>query len=527
MNRRTLLASLLATPALATPAIAAPTRAQTLRFVPQSDLAVLDPIATTNYVTRNHALMVFDTLYGVDAQNRPQPQMLAGHETSDDGLDWTLTLRDGLRFHDGTPVLARDAVASLRRWGRQDNVGRVLMATTDDLSAPTDTTIRFRLKRPFPFLPAALGKFGTNLAVIMPERLAATDPLSQINEMVGSGPYRFLPADRIPGARAAYERFAAYVPRPGTQTSTLAGPKHAHFDRVEWLTLPDPSTAASALATGEVDWWEEPGPDHLDLLARTNQVTITRIDPYGSAGVIRLNFLHPPGNDPLFRRAAMAAISQADIMTAVAGDDPAAALTHIGYFLPGTAMASDAGMDAMPDPPDRAAARRLLAASTYRGETLVMMVPADQPGIKAQNLVAADALQKIGVRLDIQTMDWGTMSARHNNRADPAKGGWHITGTFTAGIGLLNPASNNFLRGTGPSAIYGWADIPELETLRTAWFEAPDEPTQARICRQLQQVAFATVPYIPTGLTKPRTAHRKDLTGLQQGPPLFYAVRRT
>ena len=224
----------------------------------------------------------------------------------------------------------------------------------------------------------------------------------------------------------------------------------------------------------------------------------------------------------------MAAISQADIMTAVAGDDPAAALTHIGYFLPGTAMASDAGMDAMPDPPDRAAARRLLAASTYRGETLVMMVPADQPGIKAQNLVAADALQKIGVRLDIQTMDWGTMSARHKQPRRPRR---RAAGTspahFTAGIGLLNPASNNFLRGTGPSAIYGWADIPELETLRTAWFEAPDEPTQARICRQLQQVAFATVPYIPTGLTKPRTAHRKDLTGLQQGPPLFYAVRRT
>ena len=202
---------------------------------------MLDPIATTNYVTRNHALMVFDTLYGVDAQNRPQPQMLAGHQVERDGLEWTLTLRDGLRFHDGSPVLARDVVASLLRWGKQDNVGRALMAAADEVAAASDTTVRIRLRRPFPFLPAGLGKFGTNLAVIMPERLAAADPLTQVREMVGSGPYRFKADERVPGALAVYERFDGYVPRGEGVTSALAGPKVAHFDRVEWQVIPDPS----------------------------------------------------------------------------------------------------------------------------------------------------------------------------------------------------------------------------------------------------------------------------------------------
>ena len=522
MKRRSFLAASGA--ALAMPALAASPR--TLIFVPQSDLAVLDPIATTNYVTRNHALLVFDTLYGVDAQNRPQLQMLAGQQVERDGLEWTLTLRDGLRFHDGTPVLARDVVTSLQRWGKQDNVGRVLMATTDELVAVSDRAVRFRLKRPFPFLPAGLGKYGTNLAVIMPERLAIAEPLTQVKEMVGSGPYRFKPEERVPGARAVYERFAEYQPRTEGTTSALAGPKVAHFDRVEWQIIPDASTAASALTNGEVDWWEEPSADYSVMLAKNKAVVVELLDQYGSAGVIRFNFLHPPTNDPAFRRAAMAAISQTDVMTAVAGEDRSIWSDHIGYFLPGTAMASDAGMAAMPEPPDRQAARRMLEASSYRGETLVFMVPADQPGIHAQNLVVADALEKIGVKLDLQTMDWGTMSARHNIKGDPSKGGWHITGTFTAGIGLLNPASNNFLRGTGGSAIYGWADVPRLEALRTAWFEAPSEAAQAAICREIQAVAFETVPYVPTGLVRSRTAHRADLVDLQKGPPVFYGVRR-
>lgn len=173
-----------------------------LRFVPQADLAILDPINSVSYVTRNHAMMVFDTLYGVDIDNKAHPQMVAGHQVEQAGLHWTLTLRDGLRFHDGSPVRARDVVTSLRRWGARDNVGQVLMSTTDELAAISDTAIRFRLKRPFPMLPDALGKLGTNAAVIMPERLAGTNPATQITEMVGSGPYRFVADERVSGARA-------------------------------------------------------------------------------------------------------------------------------------------------------------------------------------------------------------------------------------------------------------------------------------------------------------------------------------
>ncbi len=240
------------TAVLAAPVIARADAVRTLRYVPQADLAVLDPVWTTATVTSTHALVVFDTLYGLDAQYRPQPQMVEGHTIEDDGRRWTLTLRDGLRFHDGEPVRGRDVVASIRRWAARDMFGQELVAIADEIVAPDDKTVRLRLKRPFPLLPQALGKVTPSMCAIMPERLAQTDPNRQITEMIGSGPFRFLPAERIAGARAAYARFEGYVPRASGTPSRTAGPKVAHFDRVEWQVIPDQATAVAALQTGEV-----------------------------------------------------------------------------------------------------------------------------------------------------------------------------------------------------------------------------------------------------------------------------------
>ena len=256
MERRLFLATGAA--ALAAPALSRAESATTLRFVPQSDLAVLDPIWTPAYVTRNYGFMVFDTLFGTDDQYKVSPQMAAGSATEDQGRTWSITLRDGLKFHDGMPVLARDCVASLLRWGKRDTFGQALFAATDELTAKDDKTLVFKLRKPFALLPDALGKAGSNMPAIMPERLAKTDPFTQITEMVGSGPFKFLASERIAGARVTYEKFVGYVPRSDGTTSFTAGPKIAHFDRVVWNVMPDSATAAGALQNGEADWWENP-----------------------------------------------------------------------------------------------------------------------------------------------------------------------------------------------------------------------------------------------------------------------------
>ena len=519
MHRRTLLAA----PLLAMPSI---TRAQgsVLRFVPQADVAVLDPIWTTSYQTRDHAFLVFDTLFGQDASYVAQPQMVAGVLTQPDGLRWELPLRPGLRFHDGAPVLARDCVASIRRWGARDTFGQALLAATDELSALDDRTIVFRLSRPFPLLPDALAKTSPIPCVIMPERLAATDAFKQVSEMVGSGPYRFLADERVPGARVAYGRFDGYVPREGGEPSRTAGPKRAGFERVEWTIIQDAATASAALQRGEVDWWLSANPDLLGRLRADRRLVVRTQDPTGIVGTMRFNQLHPPFDNPAMRRAVLSAVVQAEYMQAVSGPDRALWADGVGYFCPGTPLASKAGMEAMTGSLD--AGRRAVAEAGYKGERVMLMVPTDIPSVNALAEVTADLFRKLGLNLDAQTMDWGTAVQRRTNMEPPERGGWSVFQTSWSGLDHVNPAGHPFLRGNGRAAAPGWAVSPALESLRDEWLRAADPAAQKALAERMQVQAFQDVPYVPLGQQFQQTAHRAELTGILPGMPVFWNVKR-
>jgi hypothetical protein len=173
MKRRNFLGSALAgATVIAAPRIVRPEARKAITFVPHADLASLDPVWTTADVNRNFALAVYDTLYGYDADFNAQPQMVEGHTIENGGLQWDLSLRQGLKFHDGSPVLARDCVATVMRWAKRYPMGEALMTRTDEIFAISDKTIRFRLNKPFPVLPEALAE---PYCSIMSERLAKTD----------------------------------------------------------------------------------------------------------------------------------------------------------------------------------------------------------------------------------------------------------------------------------------------------------------------------------------------------------------
>jgi peptide/nickel transport system substrate-binding protein len=532
VKRRNLLhagAAALAIPALglARPNIARSAATSVLKFIPQADLAVLDPVWTTAYVTRNHATLVFDTLYGTDSRFQPQPQMVEGADTSEDGREWKLTLRDGLKFHDGSKVLARDCVASIQRWGKRDAFGQALMTATDELSAPDDKTIRFRLKQPFPLLPAALGKVGVSICAIMPERLAKTDPFTQITEMVGSGPFRFVAAERIAGAKVVYERNEAYVPRSGGSPDWTSGPKVAHFDRVEWNVIPDAATAMAALQSGEVDWWEQPTFDLLPLLHKADNIEVVTLDPTGTPSMMRFNQLFPPFDNPAIRRALLGAVDQADYMTAVAGTDPAMWRDRVGYFPPGSPLASDVGMKVLEGPRDMAKVKQDLIAAGYKGEKIVVMVASDYPVLNALGEVGVDMLQKAGMNVDVQETDWGSVVQRRASRKPPAEGGWSVFFTGFNGIDQFTPAGHLGLRGNGTNGWFGWPTESRLEELRAAWFAAPDTAAQKKIGEAIQAEAFDSVPYLPLGEYFQPTAYSKAITGVLRGMPLFWNVARS
>src|SRR3954464_1618469 len=431
MDRRTFLkvtagaGTLAATGGLATPAISQGAAAKTLRFVPQANLANFDPIWGTQYVVRNAAVLVWDTLYGFDETLTPQRQMVESEETSSDGLTWTFKLRPGLKFHDGSPVLAKDVVASLARWSVRDSMGVMIKAIQQELVAADDRTVKWVLKKPYPKMLIALGKNSTPMAFIMPERIAKTDPFKQIEEYIGSGPMKFVKNEWVPGAKAVFEKFADYKPRD-EKASWLAGGKNMLIDRIEWVVMPDPATASAALQNGEVDWWENPIIDLVPLLRKNRNVAVDIADPLGNIGAFRMNHLFPPFNDVRARRAVLMAMSQEDYMRAIVGDDYALWKPLPGFFTPGTALYNEEGGEILKGPRDLDAAKKLLAQSGYAGQPVTCLLAQDQPITKPQGDVTADLLKRLGMNVDFVATDWGTVGARRAVKTPPGQGGWQM-----------------------------------------------------------------------------------------------------
>ncbi len=512
---------------LATPALSQGAAARTLRFVPQANLANFDPIWGTQYVVRNASAMVWDTLYGVDDKLEPQRQMVESEEVSADGLSWTFRLREGLRFHDNEPVLAKDVVASVSRWSARDPMGQMLRAVQNELVAVDDRTFRWTLKRPFPKMRWALGKTNTPICFIMPERIARTDPFTQINEFIGSGPMRFLRNEWVPGARAAFQRFEGYRPR-GEAGTWLAGGKRMMVDRVEWHVMPDPATASAALQGGEVDWWENPLTDLVPTLKRNRSIALDIADPLGNIGSFRMNHLHPPFNNLGVRRAVMMALSQEDYMRALVGDDTNLWRPLPGYFTPGTALYTEEGGEILKGRRGLDAAKRQLAESGYRNEPVTCIVAQDQTITKAQGDVTADLLKRLGMNVDFVATDWGTVGQRRAMKNPPGQGGWSMFHTWHAGADCVNPASYNALRANGDGAWFGWPNIPAVEQAIAEWFDAPDETAEKAAIDKVNRAALENVVYAPTGFFLGYQAWRRNVSGIQKGPlPFFWGVSKS
>jgi peptide/nickel transport system substrate-binding protein len=469
---------------------------------------------------------VFDALYGIDAHWRAQPQMVQGHSVENDGLIWTLKLRDGLRFHDGTPVLGRDVVASIRRFAQRISLVDALMAATSDLSAPDDRTVRFRLKRPFPHLPEALAGPGGNMPAIMPERLAMSSPFTPIGNIIGSGPYRFLANEHVSGARAAYERFADYQPRGDGPIGFTSGPKRAYFDRVEWLTL-DPVSAMLALRKGEVDWWESALRDDVEQL--DHDPGVAAVSHYATAmGMLRFNHLYPPFDNAEIRRALLGAVDQAEAMTAVAGTNRANWTDGVGLFPSGTPFANTAGINVLAAPRDYRAVHQALARAGYHGEKIVVIAPVDVPGIQTLSVIGTDQLRRAGMNVDLQEMDASTALRRRASQQPPDKGGWNaFFYLLDSSTPTTNPFGNPAIRADGRAGWDGWPSSSRIEALRAEWLGASTLDQEKQICVALQTQLWQDVPYIPMGEYWQATAYRRDLAGVLPGCfAVFWGIRR-
>ncbi len=524
MKRRTFLQASAATALPTTFAIAQPDSARTLRFVPQANLSVLDPIFTTAQPTVNHGWAIYDLLFGVNAKLEPRPQMAEGYTLSDDRRTYLIKLRDGLKFHNGEPVRAQDCAPSLKRWAARETIGQTVFQYVDECVAADDRTIRVTLKRPIPIFIDAIARGGASVAFMMPEHIARTDPFKQISDTTGSGPFKFVAGEFVPGARVVYARNADYVPRQ-EPADWMTGGKVAHFDRVEWRVIPDSGTAAAALQSGEVDWYEQVEPDLVALLRRNANITIGSHNPTGYNAVMRFNHLHPPFNNVAVRRAVIMAIDQRDYLVPVTAGDPTAYTVCKSMFPCGSQYGKEVGVEAMQGNIEKA--RQMLQASGYNGEKAVLLNPTDLTTVAPLGNVTFDVMKKIGLNVEMIATDWGTVVQRRTSREPVEKGGWSVIHTWAPSTIRYTPAEHSQIRGLGPTAWFGWYKDDTIEAMTRQFLEAPDQPTRDAIVLEINKRAFDQVPCVPLGMFDIRMAWRKDLAGLIQATgPYFWNVKR-
>ncbi|MBM3340364.1 MAG: hypothetical protein FJY62_10340, partial [Betaproteobacteria bacterium] len=289
-----------------------------LNVVPHSNLAILDPIWTTAYMSRNHGYMIYDTLFATDAKNQIQPQMVESWLVSPDKKVWEFKLRNGLEFHDGNPVTSEDVIASLNRWGKRDAMGVAMFTFVDKLEVISANRFRIVFKEPCGFVLEALGKPSSNVPFIMPKRIAETDPFKQITEHVGSGPYTFKADEFKPGDKSVYLKFKNYKSR-SEPSSALAGSKEVFVDKVVWnLALRDSQAALNALVKGEVDMLEQVAFDLYETAQKESAISVVK-PTIGLQYMCRFNHLHAPFDKAEVRRAALASFNQEAFLRAQVG----------------------------------------------------------------------------------------------------------------------------------------------------------------------------------------------------------------
>lgn len=492
-----------------------------LKVRPSGDLKTLDPHITSDSIVRNYGYMVYDTLFALDDKLQVKPQMVDKWNISKDGKVYTFTLRSGLKFHDGSNVTAEDAVASIKRWAQKDSFGQQLMANMQSLEAVDARTMKLTLSKPWGLVLDALAKPGAPVPFIMPAKVAAAPTDKPIDSVVGSGPFMFKRDEWSPGAKVVFERNPAYAPRTEAAAG-FAGSKKVFFDRVEWQIINDHQTALDALKAGELDIHEEIAADLVATARKTSGIKVVNQDSIGVAQQVRMNWSQPPLNNVKIRQAILRAVNGNEFMQAVT-DDTSQYKVCASFYICSSPYFSNAGFPK----PDLEAAKKLIKESNYDGTPVVLLDAAENANIHAFVTYADQVLRNIGLKTQVQAMDWATVSSRRASKEPVNKGGWSIFISGPGGLDYMEPSSHLGLRSNCDKAWFGWPCDEKIEKLRTEFSDTASVAKRKEIAAAIQARAVEVVPYVPIAVQYQVRAHRANLVGQVNPPaPVYWAMRR-
>jgi peptide/nickel transport system substrate-binding protein len=485
-----------------------------LRMAKTSIPRILDPHFTTSFTERDFGYLIYDTLFAVDKKFDVKPQMVETWTVSDDRLTYTFTLRDGLLFHDGAPVKSVDCVTSIKRWAQRDGMGQKLAALTKEWVVVDDKTFRLVLQQPYEFVLATLGKVGSSVPFIMPERVAKTPITEPIKDYTGSGPFVFDQSAGTSGVKLVFRKFEKYLPRK-EPSDWASGGKVAKVDTIEWIEFRDAMTAVNALAKGEIDMIHELPHDLAPLLQSDPKVTVMVYNELGQLGFVRFNFLYPPFNDVNARRAVLLAVKPKEFLEGLVGDpkyyDECRSIYSCGSPYETKAGLPDIGLEQ---------AKKALKASSYDGSPIVQFHATNSATIGPLSEVLTRVLREVGFNVQVEAMDFQTFTRKRLTQSPPAQGGWNISLSTWTGPDVVDPIVNVSLGGEGLKAQWGWPTLPEMEKLRDQFARTTSLEARKKIAEEIQKLAYDQAIYIPTGTFKALAAYRDNIKGVTSAPAL-------
>jgi peptide/nickel transport system substrate-binding protein len=500
-------------------------QAQTLRIIPSAPTTVLDPFYTVLGPTRDHAYLIYDTLFGATSAGKVEPQMVQSWTVSPDKKQWIFTLRDGLEFHNTAPVTSEDVIASLKRWSQRDSFGTHLFKSVDTVTAVNSSTFSIALKEPYPLMLEALSKRGANVPFIMLKRIADTSAFEPIKEHIGSGPYKFLPEEFKPGDKLVYAKNERYKPRTEKPDGTTGG-KNVYVDRIEVLQIKDPQTQYSALLAGEADILQSPVFEQLVSLKTKPDIVMHTFFNHGLVYGFRINHLHPPFNNAAVRKAAMIALGQEDMLKTQVASPGMYRFCQSIYPCTSAYTSNNTGIYTGKANPQLA--KQMLFEAGYKGEVVVILRPNDANTFSKVPLVAKQQLELAGFKVEIASSDTSSWVARLQKKDLPSAGGYSAFIPAWLGIDLISPMTNPMLRATGEKGYNGWQDDPTLESFKDQFARADTDAQRKQIAEQIQLRAIETVSYVTLGEATAQAAVRKNITGMlpNAGVAVYWNIKK-
>ena len=492
-----------ASPAAAVNPTAAPAAAKpggkmggTARVALYSEAPTLDSLWTTAIIVVVPSQHVFEYLFAFDERWDSKPFLAEKLEIGNGGKSYTISLRKGIKFHNGKEMTAEDVIASLNRWGKVSGEGKLVYKVLNEISAPNPQTVKIDLKEPFaPMVVYLTGPNGGG-ALIMPKEQADKAGTERATEYIGTGPYKFV--EHVPDRHIKVVRYDQYVPRE-EPPSAYAGRRTAYFDEILFTPVPDAAARIAGVETGNYQWAEEVTRDEYDRLKGSRDVDAIVVKPLRFQGVVFNKKQGPMANVKL-RQAVQAALDHDEIMAAAFGPKDFWRIDQ-SLLPPESIWFSEAGKELF-NKKDLDKAKALVKESGYNGEPVRWLGPADREDYFATAVTGVQQLKNIGINAEVASMDWGAVVKA---RTQPEQ--YEI---FNTGFSFSpEPTQLSFVTAEWP----GWWVNEEKEKQLAALNAETDQQKRKALWDKMQTLVYQEAPIIKVGEFFGLSIKRKELKG--------------